>query len=100
MARELKTIDIGSIPELLRIVEEVRETNESRLLRRGGEDLAILKPAPRSTKRPTRRRAKTKADHEAFLASAGSWKGIVDVDQLIDDIYESRRRSSRPPVEL
>jgi hypothetical protein len=43
--------------------------------------------------------AKTKADFEAFRAAAGSWKD-VDTDKLIEDIYESRRRSSRPPVEL
>ena len=45
------------------------------------------------------RRVKTEADYEAFRAAAGSWKD-VDTDRLIEDIYESRRRSSRPPVEL
>jgi len=43
---------------------------------------------------------KTKTDYEAFLSAAGSWKGLVDPDKLIEDIYESRRRSSKPPVEL
>ena len=99
MARELRSINIGNIPELLRLAEEVRDTNEPRLLRRDSEDLAILMPATRERKRRTGR-TKTKADHEAFLSSAGSWKDIVDTDKLVEDIYESRRRSSRPPVEL
>ncbi|MBI4493911.1 MAG: hypothetical protein HY690_14055 [Chloroflexi bacterium] len=98
MARELKVIDVSRVPELLRLAEEVRGTNEPRLLRRDGEDLAILMPARRSPKRP--RRAKTRADHEAFLSSLGGWEGVVDTDRLIADIYESRRRSTRPPVEL
>lgn len=43
---------------------------------------------------------RTKADYEAFLSAAGSWKGLVDPEKLITDIYESRRLSSEPPVEL
>ena len=97
--RALKPINISNVPELLRIAEEVRSTNEPRLLRRDNEDLAILIPAARGMKRRAPR-VRTKADYEAFRSSAGSWKGIVDTDKLIKDIYESRRRSSRPPVEL
>lgn len=91
-------MDISNVPELLRLVEEVRRNAEPRVLRRDSEDLAILtpvKPAPR--RKP--RRGKTKADYEAFLSAAGSWKD-VDTDKLIAEIYKSRRRSSRPPVEL
>jgi len=97
MAKELKRIDIGHVPELLRIVDEVRATNEPRVLRRDSEDVAILLPA-----KPARRRAgrtKTKADHEAFLASAGSWKGLVEAEEFTAYVNE-RRRSSRPTVEL
>lgn len=90
MASEVKAIDISDVPELVRLAEEVRTTGERRLLRRDGEDGAMLVPA-----RPRRKRAKTKADYEAFLSSAGSWKD-VDTDKFIADVYESRKRSSRP----
>ena len=62
--RHLKTVDISNVPELLRLVEEVRATNEPRMLRRDSEDMAILMPAPA---RPKRRlaRVRTKADYEA-----------------------------------
>lgn len=99
MARELRPIDISDIPELLRLVEELRKGDEPRVLRRDSEDLAILTPVKGLSKRRAKR-AKNKTAYEAFLSSAGSWKGIVDTDKLVADIYESRRRSSRPPVEL
>lgn len=39
-------------------------------------------------------------DLDALYAAAGGWKGLVDPDKLIADIYESRRVSTCPPVEL
>lgn len=95
MAREATPIDISNIPELVRLAEEVRMSGESRLLCRDTEEVAMLVPVRRSP----RRKAKTKADYEAFLSSAGGWKD-VDTDRLLKDIRESRRISSRPPVEL
>jgi hypothetical protein len=98
MARAPRPMDISNVPELLRLVEEVRRNAEPRVLRRDSEDLAILTPVKAAPRRKPRR-VKTKADYEAFLSAAGSWKD-VDTDKLIADIYESRRRSYRPPVEL
>ena len=40
------------------------------------------------------------ADDEAFLRSAGSWKGLVDTERLIRDIYENRLISTRPEPKL
>jgi len=39
-------------------------------------------------------------DDEAFLRSAGSWKGLVDTERLIRDIYEDRLISTRPEPKL
>ncbi len=64
----------------------------------GSEDIAVLMPVT-----PTRhktRRTKTRADYDAFRTAAGGWKGLVDTDKLITDIYESRRLSTKPPIEL
>ena len=55
MAKEPNHIDISSIPELLSLAQEVRRTNEPRILKEDSEDLAIL-----STVLP-KKRAKTKA---------------------------------------
>ncbi|MBI3913581.1 MAG: hypothetical protein HY327_05275 [Chloroflexi bacterium] len=97
MNKELRAIEISKIPELLRIVNEVRKSRTPRVLSRRKEPVAILRPINGSAKRA--KRTKSKKDFEAFLASAGSWKD-VDTDKLIKDIYESRKISSRPPVEL
>ena len=95
MQKEVKRVNVSSMPELLALAEEVRKTREPRLLKADDEDLALLVPIKARPKRK-----KTKADYEAFLSSAGSWKGIVDTDRFDADTYESRRRSSRSPVEL
>jgi hypothetical protein len=99
MARELKPIDISNVPDLLRLVEEVRSTNEPRLLRRDSEDLAVLAPVRSASKRP-RGGAKTEADYEVFRSSAGGWKGLVDTEAFKRNNRASRRTSSRPPITL
>ena len=55
MAKELRHIDISSIPELLKLAQEVRKTNEPSILRQENEDVALLSPVP------AKKRAKTKA---------------------------------------
>ena len=40
------------------------------------------------------------ADNEAFLRSAGSWKGLIDADKLIHDIYEDRLLNTREEPKL
>lgn len=98
MAEHIKSIEIGDEPELLRLAEEVHRSHEARVLRRAGEDLALVVPLPQST--ITRRsREKSDSDYEAFRSAAGGWSDL-DTDQLIRDIYESRRISTRPRVEL
>lgn len=55
-------------------------------------------PLPQPKKR-RRGRTLSEADLEAFRSAAGGWSDI-DTDKLIENIYESRRISTRPPVEL
>ena len=96
MPEAYKPIDISNDPELLKLAEEVHSSHTPRILRRNDEDLALLVPV----KPKRKRKGKTEKDLEAFRASAGGWKDLVDTDKLIADIYESRRHSFRPPVEL
>jgi hypothetical protein len=100
MAEHLEAIDITEDPALLRVVEEVRAGNKPRVLRRNGEDVALVVPLAHTSARNRRDRPKTEADYEAFRSAAGGWKDLIDVDQFINDIHESRRISTRPPVEL
>ena len=97
MAGAVKSVEVSDVPELLRIAEEVQASGEPRVLRRRGEDLAVLSPLPSASRpRPPDRR---EADFEAFMSAAGSWSD-EDVDDLVGRVYEQRRRASRPPVAL
>lgn len=98
MAEHVKSIDIRDAPELRRLAEEVHRSGESRVLRREGEDLAMIVPLPRP-RRERHSRTLSDEDYQAFRSAAGGWKDI-DTDRLIENIYESRRISIRPPVEL
>ncbi len=99
MGEHAKSIDISDSPELLRLVEEVRASKEPRMLTRDNEQLAVVMPVgARSGKR--QRKTPTVADLEAFRSAAGGWKDIVDTDKLVENIYESRRISIRPRVDL
>jgi hypothetical protein len=99
MARALISFDISKTPDLLRLVEEVAESGKPRILRRADEDVAVLLPVKKETSRPTPFRKKTKADYEAFLASAGGWAD-VDIDTFLKENAKSRRLSTRPPAKL
>jgi hypothetical protein len=89
-------VDVSDAPELLRLAEEVQATNMPRVLSRGSEPIAVVTPI----RRRRAKRAVSKEDYDAFLASAGGWKGNVHVDGFLRDNEESRRISTRPPVVL
>jgi hypothetical protein len=106
VGKELRSIDISNVPDLVRIAEEVRRTGEPRLLRRDSEDVALLMPV---AARPVRARSavarrppspeEVARSRTGIEAAAGSWKD-VDADALKAYIRERRDASSRPPVRL
>jgi hypothetical protein len=97
MVAEPIPVDVDSIPGLAALAEEVRRTGTPRLLRRDGEDVALLMPPAR----PKRRRRKPTPEEalRALEASFGAWKGLVDGEQLKRDLKASRG-NRRPPVQL
>ena len=54
MAKETKHIDVSSIPELVKLAQEVRRTNEPAVLQQEREDLAMLTPIKPVAKRSVR----------------------------------------------
>lgn len=96
MPRTTDAIDITDLPELRRLVEEVRAGNEPRVLRAGDEDVAVLTPLPLS---PAPGPDATPSDDEIFLSSFGGWQGIVDGEKLKRELEEARG-SDRPLVVL
>lgn len=97
MNKTLARIPIGELVEnpsrvLARVVRERKPIG----VEKRGKVLVLLTPARAA---PAGRRKNPSADRKAFLAAAGSWKG-EDTDTFIANVYTSRKRSSRPPVEL
>ena len=62
MTRVINVIDVESVHGLAEIVEVVRRTNESYVLRQDSEDVAILRPVRRSARKRTRKGQPTSAD--------------------------------------
>ena len=94
MAKELKHIDISTNPELRRIVEEVRESQESRILRFEHEDIAILSPIRRPTKRRVLKGRPTSAEDPLWKIigmAAGPDDQVTDVsankDKYLAEAY-------------
>jgi hypothetical protein len=98
MATEYASIDIGDAPSLSELADEVRRTNRPLVLRRADEDIAIISPVKKTTKRSSVKK-KSAADMAAFWSAFGGWKD-VDTERLKADIYESRRLSTKPRPEL
>ncbi len=92
------SIDITHMHDLVKIAEEVEATKTPRELRRENKTVAVIMPARSATAR--KKREKTKADYDAFKSAAGGWKDLVDTEKLKKDIYESRKVSTRPSIDL
>ena len=97
MSRSLARIPIGELVENpIRVLNRVVRERKPVVVEKRGKVLVLLTPV--RSRLTTRRKTRT-ADRRAFLAAAGSWKDI-DVDKLVAYVYSSRKRSSRPAVQL
>jgi hypothetical protein len=93
MAEELVRIDVDDVPELRHLAEEVRETGEPRVLRRDGEDLAVLMPVKLPRRTSARVRSVTRDDALFRLIGIGK-SGIPG--GVSDKKHEQLARAYRP----
>ncbi len=98
MPHEAAGVDITTMPELVRLAHEVMRTRTPMPLEEGGEVVALLVP-PHPRRRRPRIAPPTPAQRKAFLSSIGSWKGLIDAEQLKREI-KAARSSKRPSVDL
>jgi hypothetical protein len=97
MANKLRRIPFEEFSDnLVDIFEQVIHEQETVLIENEHGELVELKPV---TPISSQNLDKAKEDEEAFLSSAGAWAD-VDIDTFLKDNAESRRLSTRPPVEL
>jgi hypothetical protein len=78
MTRELAPIDIRQIPELARLVDEVRTARKPRRIVRDDEDVALLVPAPAASSPEKPRAARPRRFPKGGLVAATA--GIVQYD--------------------
>jgi hypothetical protein len=90
--------EIGSLDDFRRIAADVQHDNRPRLVSIAGGGNITLAPARNKRRRLTPEK-KAKADEEAFLSAAGSWKGPIDPEEFKRQIREGRS-SNRPYVEI
>src|SRR3954447_6689630 len=95
MTREAAYVDLNSEPDLPRLIHEVARNGRRVVLREGDTDLAILSPARPPRRRVPRKRI-TPADIKASLAAAGSWKGLLDPEELKRQLDRARSDDSAP----
>lgn len=98
MATQSKTVDLREHPELLHLVELIRESGEECVLRDGDENIAVIRPILAGDESPVPNL--TEEGIERLWELAGAWSGIVDTERLRLDHYESRRILGRPRVQL
>ena len=78
MAKEPKHIEISRIPELLKLVHEVRQTNEPTILREERQDVALLTPIKLAAKRSVRGKP-TNADDSLWKLVGIGHSGKCDI---------------------
>jgi urease gamma subunit len=88
MVREATPVDISTMPDLVRLADEVARTRTPRVLERDGEAVAVLSPAP--VKRRRKGKTVTQEAIEAALSVFGAWKGHIDAEQFKRDIKAAR----------
>ena len=82
MAKETKHIDVSSIPELVKLAQEVRRTNEPAVLQQEREDLAMLTPIKPVAKRSVRGKPTTADDPLWKLVGLGhSGRGDISANK-------------------
>ncbi len=92
-------VDVEEVPGLTRLVDKLLGSSQPIVLRRDGAPVAVVLTID-AVEALEGNRKPTEAERAAFLRTAGGWKGLIDVDQFVEDNYESRRRSTRPAVEF
>ena len=95
MAHEPTPIDVSTMPELARLAEEVRPTRQPRVLRRGTEDLAELRPAPPRPRHTPPPRTDQYPTIDALVGAAGSLPEPRSWEELRTIAAEDRAAASR-----
>ncbi|MFN0074394.1 MAG: hypothetical protein ACKVVP_23175 [Chloroflexota bacterium] len=79
MAKELKPVDITHTPEVLRLAEEVARSGIPRVLQRDQRDVAVISPAPSTSRRVRRSKPTSHEDPLLRIVGLASAEDFPDV---------------------
>ena len=99
MVAERRVIDIDESPDLIRLVDDLDASHAGTVLRRNGKEIAIVEPIEQPSRRRHRRTDPDKL-RDVLRATAGGWRGLVDADKLIEEIYAARDLPERQLPDL
>ena len=85
-----KRIEIHNLGELLKVVQTSIEDNDSLVMIGDHEERIEVSPTPQISEAELHQKRR-----DAFEAAFGSWRGLVDTEQLKRDIYENRGQRPR-----
>jgi hypothetical protein len=100
MMHEPAAIDVSTMPELARLVDEVHRTQQPRRLRRGSVDLAVLVPAPPAREDSANRmeRPMTLAEYERRPGAPPTAEELARREELLARIIAHRREFNIAPL--
>lgn len=93
-------VEIESIEDLRRAIRDVQAHNEPVIIQVEEVGTAVLSPPKRPKRRKMTPEEREKADYEAFLSAAGSWKGHLEDPEAFKRQIKEGRGSNRRFVEI
>jgi hypothetical protein len=91
--KELKAVDVTTIPEILRLAREVARTKVPVMIKTDQEDLAVLTPAAKPKRRSSRAKPVTEDDPLFSLIGIGRSETLGGMS---DRKHEALARAYRP----
>jgi len=95
MEKALKSLDVAHMAELLTVAERVRETGEPCVLKRDGEEIAILSPVPSAPRRQRKTGIVTRDDSLWNIVGMATSEGPGDVarnkHKYLAEAYATKR---------
>ncbi len=89
------TVVVKDLDDLLRVIKEARSRDEPLVIQDNGTEI-VVPPSLRRKRRRLTPEERERADSEAFLSAAGSWKDHLDDPEAFKrQIYEARGQRPR-----
>ena len=98
MQKEVKSVDITDLPELLHLAEEVRSTRTSRVLKRGEEAVAMLTPVEPASPNPGLRQLAHRLAGSLADVDIPGWESSEAAERWVEELRQADTFPFEPPT--